>query len=104
MATKKLPKKVLRLKDLTFILPDNFDGSLSDAIEEMIKYYNKHKDKKMTYEMDEENEKISINTILLTATEKQKLIGSFGIFSLVGDEYIRKDETVETENPKTDNN
>ena len=38
MEQKKLPKKILRISDLTFILPDNFSGDLNEAIGIMLLY------------------------------------------------------------------
>jgi hypothetical protein len=33
-----LPKKVLRIEDLTFILPDDFDGNLQSALRLLAEY------------------------------------------------------------------
>ena len=35
---RNVPKKILLIKDLTFILPDNFSGSFTEAIDEFIKH------------------------------------------------------------------
>ena len=36
--SSKLPKKILRITDLTFSLPDDFDGDIADAIRVMLDY------------------------------------------------------------------
>ena len=35
---EKLPKKILRIEDLTFILPDDFAGGLSEAVDTLSDY------------------------------------------------------------------
>lgn len=34
----KIPNNILRIEDLTFVLPDDFKGDLIDALEELVKY------------------------------------------------------------------
>lgn len=33
-----LPKKLLKIEDLTFVLPDDFEGGLEDALHELKNY------------------------------------------------------------------
>lgn len=40
----RLPSKVLRIHEITFALPDDFDGTASDAFDAFIAYRNEHKD------------------------------------------------------------
>ena len=42
MAREEIPKKFLLIKECTFILPDDFDGSLEDAFTEFLKYRASH--------------------------------------------------------------
>lgn len=90
MSTQKLPKKVLRIKEISFILPDNFDGTLDDAVALLITYHQKHYSEKIS--IDDSDDRLSVNTILISAKGKQKLCGSYGIFTLENDTYIRDDD------------
>ena len=38
MHNKKMPKKLLRITDLTFVLPDDFSGDVRDALKELTGY------------------------------------------------------------------
>ena len=40
MDNKKLPKKLLKIQDLTFILPDDFNGNLQNALMLLAAYLN----------------------------------------------------------------
>lgn len=40
---EKLPKKILIIKDCTFILPDEFEGTTEEAFKEFLKYQADHK-------------------------------------------------------------
>ena len=40
MNNRKIPKKVLRISDLTFILPDDFSGNIGDALNDLTRYVN----------------------------------------------------------------
>lgn len=40
MNNKELPKKILRITDLTFILPDDFNGNVQNALMMLAAYLN----------------------------------------------------------------
>lgn len=39
---EELPKKILIIRDCTFILPEDFNGSTDDAFREFLKYQTEH--------------------------------------------------------------
>ena len=39
---EELPKKILVIRDCTFILPDGFEGNTDDAFREFLKYQKEH--------------------------------------------------------------
>lgn len=74
-----LPKKILRIKDFTYILPDDFSGSFDDAVSEFLKYSrNKNKHDTLSGEM---NNYSSVN-VLLSSDNEAKACGAYGIFEL----------------------
>ncbi len=77
-----LPKKLLIIKDLTFILPDDFNGTLSEAFIEFVKYRKNYEDTaKLISEANPENS----YEILITAKDKEKVCGQYGLFELADD-------------------
>lgn len=65
-------QKMLIVKDLTFILPNNFEGNLSDALNEYIKYRNdNHSNLKLT---DTENKYNSTEMVLMKREEIKSCI------------------------------
>ena len=38
MNSDKIPKKILLIRDCTFILPNDFNGTIEDAFKEFLKY------------------------------------------------------------------
>jgi hypothetical protein len=80
MGEDDLPKKILRIQELTFILPDDFDGSIFVAIDLLIKHLKSHKNK---YISDND----STMTSLLLDDKKSKLCAKYGIFENIDGEY-----------------
>lgn len=77
-----LPKKLLIIKDLTFILPDDFNGSLSEAFIEFVKYRKHYEDTaRLITEINQENS----YEILISTKDKEKVCGQYGLFELTED-------------------
>lgn len=82
----QLPKKILRIKELTYILPDDFDGTFDDAINFFLEYRDANKsDAKFIDPI----EKFSTIEVLLLSRIKNdvKACGQYGIFELVDGSY-----------------
>jgi len=75
----KLPKKLLRIEELTFILPDDFDGGAIDAMETLLEYIKKNE---VRYLSDNDSTMVS----LLTSPENPRLCFKYGIFEKVDDQ------------------
>lgn len=73
-----LPKKVLKIVDLTFTLPDDFEGTFEDAVMEFLIYRSDHIKKKIPSEM----EQYSSTEILLTQDDDFAVCGSYGLLKL----------------------
>lgn len=79
-----VPNKMLIVKDLTFILPEDFDGNLSDALLEYVNYRNKHI--KKTKALDEKN-KFNSTEVVLMNNEDVKSCILYGIVEIIDDKY-----------------
>lgn len=80
-----LPKKILRIKDLTFILPEEFEGDLKEAIEEFVKYREAYKEM-VTFITD--NDEVSSTQLLFECgTNNERVCGEYGLFALVDGSY-----------------
>lgn len=77
-----LPKKILLIKDLTFILPDDFNGSLSDAFNEFIRYRKEYEKNAKLIQSD--NQSNSYET-LISSKVNEKVCGQYGLFELTDD-------------------
>ncbi len=77
-----LPKKILRIKDLTFILSDEFSGDLSDALKEFIDYKEQFKSNAKYIYPDER-----FTSIEILASTNSKVCGEYGLFELVDGTY-----------------
>ena len=85
---KKLPKKVLHIKELTFIVPDDFDGNTLDAIQELVNYSKNNESNKLL--VDRYNLYSSLE-MLIASKDKTRVCGSYGIFELENNHYTLKD-------------
>lgn len=79
-----LPKKILRVKDLTFILPEDFEGDLHDALEEFMKYRDKHKSNAKFVEV--EQDKTSVDLLFINEGD-DRVFGEYGLFHLIDGSY-----------------
>jgi hypothetical protein len=73
-----LPKKILRIKDFTYILPDNFSGSFEDALKNFLEYNEQKKQSKDSL-CDDSADYSSVKTLLSTEDDS-KASGAYGIF------------------------
>lgn len=73
---KRKPKNILRISDLTFILPDDFEGDLQEAIQ-LLK---DHLDREVKSEIIHDNF-TSVRT-LLSASNNPKLCMRYGLFEI----------------------
>lgn len=70
-----LPKKLLKIADLTFELPDDFEGDFKSALQLLVEYLNQVFGKE---EIDPT--KLQGASSLFEDPQKRKLLVSFGIF------------------------
>jgi hypothetical protein len=84
---EKLPDKILRVEELTFILPNDFDGNVFDALEDFVTYM---RNNKARYINDTESTIAS-----LIGAENSRLCLKYGIFERVGDKYKPIDKSIE---------
>lgn len=73
MQQLNLPNKLLKVEDLTFILPDDFEGSIEDALQLMIYYLKSIFNKK---DLDNIEDLPSI----FEDQQNRRLVMRFGIF------------------------
>lgn len=78
----KLPEKILRIEELTFILPDDFNGNILDAIDLLVNHV---KENGVKYLSDDRSTMAS----LLTNSENSKLCVKYGIFEKVNDQTYK---------------
>ena len=84
MHKEEMPKKILIIKDCTFILPDNFDGNLEDAFREFLKYEAENVSKARFYD---ENSLFSTLDILLHERKNARVCGQYTIYELIDEQY-----------------
>lgn len=83
----KLPKKLLKIEDLTFVLPDDFEGGLEDAFRLLIEFIHEAMAKSIRTNKNE-NERLAE---VLNSENNHKVEISYGIFELgEDDEYHLK--------------
>jgi hypothetical protein len=84
MSRENLPKKILMIKDCTFILPDDYDGTLEEAFSEFLEYRaNNLHDAKY---IDDSN-LFSTFDILLHSGKKPRACGQYALYELVDGKY-----------------
>ena len=84
MGRSALPKKILIIKDCTFILPENFEGSLEDAFNEFLKY--RAANLKNAQYVDDGN-LFSTFDVLLHSGVNPRACGQYAIYELVDGKY-----------------
>ena len=78
-----LPAKILRIRDLTFILPEDFNGDLHDALKEFMIYRDKHKEN-AAFVDDEDKSTVDL---LFINDGDERVFGEYGLFYLVDGAY-----------------
>lgn len=80
-----LPKKILRIEDLIFILPDDFDGDLQSGLRLLADYldveFKKDKNSKKSKRSTSNVEKDNL-TILLENKDTVQVAMNYGIFEI----------------------
>lgn len=80
-----LPKKILRIEDLIFILPDNFDGDLQSGLRLLADYldmeFKKDKNSKKSKRSTSNVEKDNL-TMLLENKDIVQVAMNYGIFEI----------------------
>ena len=84
MGRDTLPKKILMIKDCTFILPDNFEGTLEDAFDAFLEY---RKSNLKNAQFIDDGNLFSTFDVLLHSGEKPKVCGQYAIYELVDGKY-----------------
>lgn len=81
---KAKPKKVLKVQDLIFILPDNFEGDIQNALMTLAEYLNIHID-------DDDVTKFGNNAVreLSGDSDSHRVSMEYGIFQLDDDGNYR---------------
>ncbi len=83
----KLPKKLLKVEDLTFVLPDDFEGGLEDAFQVLIEFIHEAMEKSLVTDKSEDERLAEI----LNSENNRRVEISYGIFELGDDrEYHLK--------------
>lgn len=85
---RKLPKKLLTIKECTFILPDDFDGSIEDAFTEFLKYRQSNLKKA---EMLDEHGLLSTFSLLMTR-DNCRACGQYSLLELKNGSYVAMQE------------
>lgn len=80
-----LPEKILIIKDCTFILPPNFDGTVEDAFDEFLKY----REKKLNDAVycDEAGLMSTFNILLHSRHDAARVCGEYAIYELKNGKY-----------------
>ena len=98
MSKNKLPKKILVIKDCTFILPDDFEGTVEDAFNELLKYRNAHLQDGRYLDDDQ---LFSSFDILLHSVVKSKCCAHYALYELVdGVKYEIRNYPTKDDNSK----
>ena len=79
---QKLPKKLLKIEDLTFVLPDDFEGGLEEAFQLLIEFIHGAMEKSIRTDKSEEERLAEI----LNSGNNRRVEISYGIFELGDDE------------------
>jgi hypothetical protein len=79
-----IPKKLLIIKDLTFILPDDFNGTLTDALSDYINYINKNIHNNNVVDIDNA---LCCTEVVLSANTDIRSCIQYGIVEIDNGEY-----------------
>lgn len=82
-----LPKKLLKIEDLTFVLPDDFEGGLEEAFQVLIDFIHDAMERSLVTDKSEDERLVEI----LNSENNRRVELSYGIFELGEDkEYHLK--------------
>ena len=84
MGREALPKKLLMIKDCTYILPDDFNGTIEDAFDHFLRYRASHL--KDAQYIDDSN-LFSTFDVLLHSGDEPRVCGQYAIYELVDGKY-----------------
>ena len=76
----KSPKNILRITDLTFVLPDDFDGNLKDAIQSLSDYLIPNEETIL-----HDGDRSTVESLFKDSDQDSKLCMRYGIFKLDDD-------------------
>ena len=76
MGRDALPKKILMIKDCTFILPDDFSGTIEDAFDNFLKYRSGHL---QNAQFVDDSNLFSTFDVLLHSGNEPKACGQYAI-------------------------
>ena len=94
-----LPKKILRIHELTFILPDDFAGTVENAMDLLLTYRKDHlKDARYS----DPNNVMSTMELLVTSDRDEKVCGDGAVYELINGKYHLIDATNPYLNDMTD--
>lgn len=85
---RKLPKKILTIKECTFILPDDFDGGIEDAVTEFLRY---RQEKLKNAELLDEHGLLSTFSLLMTR-DNCRACGQYALLELKNGSYVAVQE------------
>ena len=83
MNRKTLPKKVLVVKDCTFILPEDFNGTIEDAFSEFLNY----RASSLPNARHVNDSNLFSTFDLLLHSEDSRVCGQYAIYELVDGRY-----------------
>ncbi len=87
---RELPKKILVIRDCTFILPEDFSGTLEDAFTEFLKYRINLQNKP---KIVDEHGLFSAFNVLLHYGTNECVCGEYALYELIDDKYKLIDGT-----------
>lgn len=92
----EIPRKILHIRDLTFILPDDFEGTIDDAMAEFLKYRRGIREHDVHYIDD--GGIFSTAGLLLNSgkTDTVRVCGEYGLFEFRDGAYVLLDGSVPT--------
>ena len=86
-----LPKKILRIRDLTFILPEDFEGTVEEAFTLLLEYRIHHRD---NARYGDPNGLLSSLQYLASDSGKgQRVCGDGSLYALEDNRYVMIDAT-----------
>ena len=82
---ESLPKKILVIRDCTFILPDDFEGTTEDAFAAFLKYHKKHASEG---KFGDSFGLFSSFNMLLYGEGNPRVCGEYAMLKLVDGKYV----------------